>query len=96
MSATPTIPVIAHRTLSDAEPEYLGILKYESGLADHEARAVPWVHAEPRLNALDERKFGPPPAMEMAIADPAISRHIRGRARPRRRHLPGHCQAFEG
>jgi SAM-dependent methyltransferase len=79
VSTTSAIPVIARRPVSEGEPEYREMSKYESGLADQEARAVPGVHAEPWLNVLDEREFGSPPAIEFAAAHPDVSRFIKGR-----------------
>jgi len=76
----PAIRVIARRLVSEAGPEHREMSKYESGEAEAEARAVPGRHDEPWLNVLDEREFGSPPAIEMAIARPEISRHVRGRA----------------
>ncbi len=76
----PAIPVIARRLVSETEPEYREMSKYESGEADAEARAVLGRHEEPWLNVLDQRECGSPPAIETAIAHLDISHHVKGRA----------------
>lgn len=79
MSTRLEIPVIVRRTLSDAEPEYREMWKYESGEAEKDASAVAGTHAEPWLNVLEEREFGSPAALEKMIADPEIGPRLRGR-----------------
>ncbi len=56
------------------------MMAYESGLADRWAKARTGRHPEPWLNVLEACEPGVPPALDYAIATPAISRYIRGRA----------------
>ena len=74
------IPVIAREVLSEAEPEYRELEKYESGAADEDARRIPGPHDEPWLNVLDQCEPASPPAVEFALAHPAIRRLVRGHA----------------
>ncbi len=74
------IPVIAREPLSETEPEYRELEKYESGSADEDARRIPGPHGEPWLNVLDQCEPASPPAVEFALAHPAIRPLIRGHA----------------
>jgi SAM-dependent methyltransferase len=74
------IPVIAREPLSDVEPEYRELDKYESGAADQDARRIQGPHAEPWLNVLEQCEPASPPAVEFALAHPEIAPLVRGRA----------------
>jgi SAM-dependent methyltransferase len=74
------IPVVAREPLSQAEPEYRELEKYESGAADEDARRIPGPHAEPWLNVLDQCEPASPPAIDFALAHAAIGKLVKGRA----------------
>jgi SAM-dependent methyltransferase len=74
------IPVIAREPLAETEPEYRELEKYESGAADEDARKIDGPHGEPWLNVLDRCEPASPPAVEFALAHPAIRPLIKGHA----------------
>ena len=76
---SPTIPVIARRPIADDEPEYREMMRYESGLADREAKEVAGRHEDAWLNVLEEREPGVPPALDYAFNTPALAGLIHGR-----------------
>lgn len=80
MSGVTAIPVIARRPVSDGEPEYREMSKYESGLADREATPLQGGHGEPWLNVLAACEPGSPPALELALTHPSVAPLIAGRA----------------
>ena len=77
--ASPLIPVIARRPIADDEPEYREMMRYESGLADREAKEGSGRHDEAWLNVLEDREPGVPPALDHALNTPALARLIHGR-----------------
>ncbi len=72
------IPVIAREPLSVGEPEYRELEKYEFGSADEDARKIRGPHEEPWLNVLDQCEPASPPAIEFALAHPAIRPLVKG------------------
>jgi SAM-dependent methyltransferase len=73
-------PSITRGTLPEAgSPEYVEMMKYESGDADKDAEGVPGVHADPWLNVLDACEPGSPPALREALGDPEFGSRIAGR-----------------
>lgn len=74
------IPVIARKPLSAEEPEYRELEKYEFGSADEDARKIQGTHEEPWLNVLEHCEPASPPAIEFALAHPAIRPLVKGYA----------------
>jgi hypothetical protein len=53
--------------------------KYESGAADQDTAKVPGSHSEPWLNIVSAYEPATQPALEVALASPAISAALRGK-----------------
>lgn len=73
------IPVIQGRPPTSDEPEYAEMMKYESGAAEASAAEVEGPHDEPWLNVRDLCEPAGPPAVDYALAHPAIGDRIKGR-----------------
>ncbi len=80
METSATIPVIVRKAVTKNDPEYVEMMKYESGSADKDAAAVPGKHQEPWLNVLDAFEPASPPAIDLAFSHPKIRPFIKGRA----------------
>lgn len=72
------IPIIFGDAIKPWDPEYIEMMKYESGDAETDAFKVPGRHDDPWLNVLEAFEPGSRPALEFAISHDAFGARVAG------------------
>ena len=75
----PAISIIEGDPIGPTDPEFVEMMRFESGLADQVAGAITGPHDEPWLNHLDAMEPHTRPAIEYALTHPDIAPRITGR-----------------
>ena len=75
MSA-PVISIIEGDPIGPTDPEFVEMMRFESGLADQTAQAIAGPHDEPWLNYRDATEPHTQPAIEHALAHPEIAPRV--------------------
>ena len=78
MSA-PAISIIEGDPLGPSDPEYIEMMRFESGLADQTAHDTAGPHDDPWLNYFEATEPHTQPAIEHALRHPEIAPLIRGK-----------------
>jgi SAM-dependent methyltransferase len=79
MLAPASISTIEGDPIGPTDPEYIEMMRFESGLADRVVSATDGPHDEPWLNHLDATQPHTQPAIEFALTHPEIATRISGR-----------------
>ena len=77
--SVPAISIIAGDPIGPTDPEYIEMMRFESGLADQTAHDTAGPHDEPCLNCLDATMPHVQPAIEYALMHLEIAPLIHGK-----------------
>ncbi len=79
MAAPARISVIEGEPIGPTDPEFVEMMRFESGLADEVAQSTAGPHDEPWLNFLAATQPHTQPAIEAALSHPDLRDRIGGR-----------------